>query len=333
MALVALAVIAVLAATTSSAFRLVPRTAPSSSSSSFHFRLPMSSSDAYVNSLSSPRKNPWSPSSARSLPVETASSSQPSTPSPSPFQPTSPSPSPLPSPSPSLPETSTSPSPTDPHVWGLLSWQRGFATVQQESAEALLDGSVPKDLEGTFFRTGFGRFEIGKTARSDGIKVLHPFDADGLISAVTMKDGKATYRHSLVRTDGLRKELKTKKMSGRGTFANHKPRGVLGNFLSLGIKNVANTNVLYWGDRLLALWEGGHPYSMEPDSLRTTGEYDFKGLLKAGDAFTAHPRVDANTGRLVGFTSRRNFGAGNVKSTITVQELDRGNNAVAQVRL
>ena len=183
--------------------------------------------------------------------------------------------------------------------YGMKSWQNGYATVQKETVEALA-GSLPLDIEGTFFRNGFGKFEIGKTSRSEGIRILHPFDADGLLSAVTMKDGKGTYRHSFVRTKGFKLESKTRQMSGRGTFGNHKPTGWFGNFLSLGLKNVANTSVMYWGKRLLALWEGGLPYKMEPDSLRTLQEYTFKGLLKKGDSFTAHPRICTHTNRLIG---------------------------------
>ena len=46
--------------------------------------------------------------------------------------------------------------------YGLKSWQNGYATVQKETVEALA-GTLPKDIEGTFFRNGFGKFEIGKT--------------------------------------------------------------------------------------------------------------------------------------------------------------------------
>lgn len=211
-------------------------------------------------------------------------------------------------------------------AWGVQSWRDGFATIQKENVQ-ILDGALPADLEGTYFRNGFGKFEIGKTSRQEGLKILHPFDADGLVAAVTMKDGKGTYRHSFVRTKGFKKESKTREMSGRGTFGNHKPRGLFGNFLSIGLKNVANTNIMYWGDRLLALWEGGLPYKLEPDSLRTTAEYTFKGLLKKGDTFTAHPRVDANTNRLVGFSSKRDTPK---ESSITVYEFDQGLNPVSQ---
>ena len=210
-------------------------------------------------------------------------------------------------------------------AFGLESWQKGFTTSQKENVEALA-GTLPLDLEGTYFRNGFGKFEVGKTSRSPGIPIVHPFDADGMVAAVTIKDGKGTYRNSFVRTNGFKRESKTRQMVGRGTFGNHKPPGLFGNFLQLGLKNVANTNIIYWGGRLLALWEGGLPHKMEPDSLRTTAEYTFRGMLKKGDRFTAHPRVDANTGRLVGFSTTGNSPK---ETCLTVREFDKDLNVVA----
>lgn len=95
-------------------------------------------------------------------------------------------------------------------------------------------------------------------------------------------------------------------MAARGTFGNHKLPGFLGNFLQLKMKNVANTNVMYWGGRLLALWEGGLPYKLDPKTLRTDPkEYTMRGLLKKGDRLTAHPRVDSKRDRLVSFSVKQ----------------------------
>ena len=95
-------------------------------------------------------------------------------------------------------------------------------------------------------------------------------------------------------------------MAARGTFGNHKLPGPLGNFLSIKMKNVANTNVIYWGGRLLALWEGGLPYKLDPKTLRTDSkEYTLRGLLKKGDALTAHPRIDSIKDRLIAFSCKQ----------------------------
>ena len=84
------------------------------------------------------------------------------------------------------------------------------------------------------------------------------------------------------------------------------------NFLKLRFKNAANTHVIVHAGRLLALYEGGPPYELDPDSLETLGEWDIGGALKNPfDPFSrfmspllplaAHPSVDPITGDLIGF--------------------------------
>ena len=197
-------------------------------------------------------------------------------------------------------------------LWDRQSWEKGYTTCKKETCETLK--GLPDDIEGTYFRNGYAKFETGKT------KLLHMFDGDGMISAVTIKDGLGTFRNSFVRTNGFKNEKKTRRVSARGTFGNHKAEnGLFGNFLNTKLKNVANTNIIYFGNRLLALWEGGLPYKLEPDSLRTLGEYTFKGTLKKkGGTFTAHPRFDPLTNRMIGFSAANE----QKQSAVTVIEFD-----------
>jgi carotenoid cleavage dioxygenase-like enzyme len=94
---------------------------------------------------------------------------------------------------------------------------------------------------------------------------------------------------------------------------------------NLWLKNVANTAVLFWGGRLLALWEASQPYRLDPRTLETLGVDTLNDLLQeglpfatgsrtldgaarlagapvGGDAFSAHPRHDPATGRLLTYT-------------------------------
>jgi hypothetical protein len=65
-------------------------------------------------------------------------------------------------------------------VYDIESWRNGYKTCKKETVEALESG-IPADLEGTYFRNGFGKFESAR------VPILHPFDADGMMVAVTMK--------------------------------------------------------------------------------------------------------------------------------------------------
>jgi all-trans-8'-apo-beta-carotenal 15,15'-oxygenase len=97
---------------------------------------------------------------------------------------------------------------------------------------------------------------------------------------------------------GFQKERRAGKALYPGQFGNPKP------FWSGGLKtkNVANTNVVFWAGRLLALWEGGQPYKLDPLSLGTAGATDLSACVPPGKSLAAHPRLDAATGRLVAFS-------------------------------
>ena len=91
---------------------------------------------------------------------------------------------------------------------------------------------------------------------------MHPFDADGLMCAITVCEGKAVFRNRFVRTKGFVRERKAGKILYRGAFGTQRSGGAFFNMFDVNIKNVANTNALYWGGRLLALWEGGLPHRL-----------------------------------------------------------------------
>jgi len=92
--------------------------------------------------------------------------------------------------------------------------------------------------------------------------VMHPFDADGLVCAITLSEGKAVFRNRFVRTKGYQREKRARKILYRGAFGTQKSGGPLFNMFDVNIKNVANTNIIYWDGKLLALWEAGLPHRL-----------------------------------------------------------------------
>eukprot|EP00903_Cladosiphon_okamuranus_P006159 g6060.t1 len=178
------------------------------------------------------------------------------------------------------------------------SWALGYQNADSED-QYLMEpsmGAIPKDIEGTFFRNGPAKFHVGED------RVKHPFDGDGMVMAISFSKEGAYFRNRYVRTKGYKKELAAGKMLYRG-FANL-PGGPLKNAFRIARKNLANTNVIYWGGMLLALWEGGLPHRMDPKSLDTFGETMLGETIDENrPVFTAHPRVDAKRERLVGFGS------------------------------
>ncbi|CAM9278896.1 unnamed protein product [Ectocarpus sp. 6 AP-2014] len=164
------------------------------------------------------------------------------------------------------------------------------------------EGSIPKDIEGTFFRNGPAKFKVGEDV------VKHPFDGDGMVMAISFSKEGAYFRNRYVKTKGYKRELAAGKMLYRG-FSNL-AGGALKNAFKMTTKNLANTNVIYWGGMLLALWEGGLPHRLDPKSLDTFGETLLGETIDENrKIFSAHPRVDAKRERLVG------YGTKNLKET------------------
>ncbi len=197
-------------------------------------------------------------------------------------------------------------------------WARGYESQPNEYDYWIkeIEGTIPSDLKGTLFRNGAGLFEI------NGQKIGHPFDGDGMISAITFTQGKAHYKNRYVRTEGYLKEQKAGKILYRG-FGTQKPGGWLANIFDTKFKNAANTNVIYWAGKLWAMWEGGNPHQLNPQTLETIGLDNLDGILEPKQPFSAHPRIIDN--------SFINFGVKGITSQqLTILELDEQGNKIKE---
>ena len=145
--------------------------------------------------------------------------------------------------------------------------------------------------------------------------VRHPFEGDGAILGITFgrpsedengqvigdDDGQtATMRFRYVRTTALTRERKRggKRYSG---MESTRDLGTdcasgLGNDLHLPLfrhhlqpglnklrKNTSNSRAIYWGKRLLSMWEGGQPYKMDALALSTEGRSQLGGAIRRDD--------------------------------------------------
>ncbi|CAM9702553.1 unnamed protein product [Ascophyllum nodosum] len=219
-----------------------------------------------------------------------------------------------------LPSTATSSMSASTLEYDIDSWSKGYEDADPEDQYLMepSEGSIPEDIEGTWFRNGPAKFKVGNDL------VKHPFDGDGMVMAISFSKEGAYFRNRFVRTKGFVKELEAGKQLYRG-FSNL-PGGPLRNAFRIGRKNLANTNVHFWGGNLLALWEGGLPYRLDAKSLDTLGETNLGGTIdKKRPTFTAHPRIDVTNQRLVG------FGSHNMQE-VTLYEYDK-NFKLVQSRL
>ncbi|GCL35218.1 carotenoid oxygenase family protein [Sphaerospermopsis sp. FACHB-1094] len=199
-------------------------------------------------------------------------------------------------------------------------WQKGYESLKQEYDYWIdeIEGVIPAELQGTLLRNGPGLLDI------NGQRLHHPFDGDGMISRITFTNGRAHFRNKFVETEGYLAEKKAGKILYRGVFGTQKPGGWLANAFDFKIKHIANTNVIYWGKKLLALWEAAEPYLLHPHTLETLGNEYFNGVLSPGEAFSAHPRIDPN-GKLVNFAIKPGL-----STTITIFELNTNGEIISK---
>ncbi|PQM46603.1 carotenoid oxygenase family protein [Mycobacterium talmoniae] len=155
------------------------------------------------------------------------------------------------------------------------------------------EGVLPAELQGTLYRNGPGKLDAG------GQQLGHLFDGDGMLSMFTIADGKLHYRNRYIQTEHYRKSLVSNGAPFRA-LGTMRPGGILANALRFPA-NVANTGVVMHAGKLLALWEGGPPTEINPDTLDTIGIHRFDGELKWLGAFSAHPKWDHSTGDLFNF--------------------------------
>jgi all-trans-8'-apo-beta-carotenal 15,15'-oxygenase len=173
-------------------------------------------------------------------------------------------------------------------------WVSAFKTPEEVSRPvADIEGRVPEGLTGTLYRVGPAKLDLAH----------HLFDGDGMVSAVRFgPDGGIHCATRFVRTHKYLAERDATRPAGKG-FGTLAGGGRLRNALqfSAAKSNAANTNVMFTAGRLLAMWEAGHPWQLDPTTLETIGEMDFDGALEARLPFSAHPHWDPATGDIFNF--------------------------------
>jgi all-trans-8'-apo-beta-carotenal 15,15'-oxygenase len=189
----------------------------------------------------------------------------------------------------------------------LATYGRASEAVREELDAPLrvAEGALPPALRGVLYRNGPGKMDVF------GTRYGHPFDGDGMVTRFAFDGSSVRYRNRFVRTTELVAEERAGRMLYR-SFGTNLPGGLRRNFLRLHFKNAANTSVVLHGGKLLALWEGGLPHRLDPETLETKGRYDFAGrlrnrtnllgrLLAPELPFSAHPKRDVATGDLFNF--------------------------------
>lgn len=168
-----------------------------------------------------------------------------------------------------------------PHLSGVCAPMRS-----EDDFELEVVGRIPDGLAGAYYRNG-------PNPQFDPQGPYLGIFGDGMIHGFFLEPGKdggrAHYRNRWVRTPRWVAENK----AGRPLF------GFPGAPSDPSVANVprgtANTHVIHHAGKLLALQEQSEPFELDPKGLEE-GQY-----LATGGKFTAHPKIDPETGELIWF--------------------------------
>ena len=180
---------------------------------------------------------------------------------------------------------------------------KGFEPIPMECdcAHLTIEGKIPADLEGTFYR-------IGPNPQFAPRAHYNPLNGDGMVHAFRVHNGNVSYRNRWVRTQ----QWTLEHAAGRALFGTSgMPSDSDSSVGGMRTDGVANTNIIWHGNKLLALEEGHAPIELDPVSLETKGRWSFNDKLPRN--MTAHPKIDPESGEMIFFA---NFPTGRVNSDI-----------------
>ncbi|KAK3313208.1 carotenoid oxygenase [Apodospora peruviana] len=160
--------------------------------------------------------------------------------------------------------------------------------VEGEVANLEVLGKIPEEIDGTFYRV------MPDPQFPPFIQDDPWFNGDGNISAFRVKDGRVSFKQRYVRTEKFTRERDAQRAL-LGKYRNKFTDAV-----EFKVRTTANTNVVHFNGKLLALKEDAPPYALDPETLETIGLHTFDGQLPSM-TFTAHPKFDPETGEMICF--------------------------------
>jgi carotenoid cleavage dioxygenase-like enzyme len=169
----------------------------------------------------------------------------------------------------------------------------GFNTpsrIEADIAGLVHHGVIPPELNGAFYRVQPDPQFPPRLA--DDIS----FNGDGMITRFHIHDGQCDFRQRWAKTD----KWKLENEAGKALFGAYRNPLTDDDAVEGEVRGTANTNAFLYGGKLWALKEDSPALLMDPATMETDGYTRFQGRMK-GQTFTAHPKVDPQTGNMIAF--------------------------------
>jgi len=162
--------------------------------------------------------------------------------------------------------------------------------IECDLRDCEVEGRIPEDLNGAFYRIGP---DFQYPPRLPNI----PFDGEGHLGMFRFANGHVDYRSRYVRTQRYKAQAAAREALF-GTYRNPYTDDPHVRGLSRG---TANTSVVFHHGKLMVLKEDSPPVVVDPHTLETLDDYYTFGGRFESRTFTAHPKIDSETGELVAF--------------------------------
>jgi carotenoid cleavage dioxygenase len=175
------------------------------------------------------------------------------------------------------------------HPYMTGAWTPNFDEIDAPDLEVI--GEIPRELDGVYLRNTENPVHAP-------IGLYHPFDGDGMIHAISFRDGKAGYRNRFVRTKGFQEEAAAGQALWAG-LAENPARSLRPGWGAQGsLKDSSSTDVVvHAGQALSTFYQCGEGYRLDPVTLADLGTESWV----PADGISAHPKVDEATGELLFF--------------------------------
>lgn len=171
---------------------------------------------------------------------------------------------------------------------------RGFNSPTRFEADVYdceVWGHIPTDIEGTFYR-----MQCDFEYRPPMNDWLTGFNGDGHISRFRFAKGAVDYKGRYVKTARLMAERHAR----RRLFGVYRNRFTDDPSVAHINRSAANTHTYWHGGKLFTLKEDSLPYTVDPHTLETLGDWNFYGKYTA-KTMSAHPKIDPLTGEMIAY--------------------------------
>lgn len=190
-------------------------------------------------------------------------------------------------------------------------------------------GDIPRWLNGSLFRNGPAKFEIGQASYN------HWFDGLAMIHRYAFRDGRIAYRNRFLRTSPYTQMISTGQLSSG--FERVEPTSLGSRILKMTLEVLGhrtgqtyntNVSVIHLADQFMALTEQPVPTVFDPITLETQGAFYFDDTL-LGQLSCGHPHYHHQHQEYINYVTC--FGPINTYNLYRIKATSSQRNLIARI--